>query len=535
MYTKGIALLGVVIFIVTAVVCWNYAIKGHWPFAKQERFVDYIECSLAQYFTENSNEFSNDENDDKYWLAFQSSNEQEVYSALMKEADNAEAQNNLNDASTIRGKIDEMKTQRVILRKKALEWLEGTRKIRERGLDMVTEPNSCTVKVTPKKVFDIIGNSCTVTTLVGGKENVYSYPDVLKATKPDNVFTVDGVESCYLTFPADIDKRVALVMVLNVLDAIGEKLNAEILDKITQLTNEALSLIKTTNVLTTTTIPKNREELQNTINDYLTTRDQVYLMSTKLRFAQSTNEVLEDENKQLNIDKDDIVEIWEHCNKQGRRYVLPMGLTVFKDDLKKLGGVSSIYFNNNKGIYVILYDNNYRPYTLRKSVDCLTNVNIGGNNTVNLNDSVKAVEVLKEAKLPSNGMILSSANQNIALGVQGYSKQDFALIVGDKSSSATNQKWTYNDSTKQLVSGSSGKCMDANYGGTANGTKVIQFQCHTGPNMKWDFKPSGHIVNRNANKCLQTTANSRGVWDVYLQSCDPDSMYQKWEVVDAIN
>lgn len=499
----------------------------------KETFTEYPECTLAQFFTEGSSDFSNDEDADNYWLKFQSSTEQEVYSALMKEADEAEVNNNLNDASIIRGKIEELRGQRLAMRKKALEWLEGTRKLRERGLDMTIEPNSCTVKLMPKKVFDILGTSCNITTVIGGKENIYSYPDILKPTKVDKVFTVDGVESCYLSFPSDIDKKVALVMVLNVLDAIGEKMYVDILEEITRITNQALALAKRADILKNITVPKSRQELQSSIDDYWAKQAQVAELSTKLRFAQSTNRVLEDENKQLDIDKNDIVEIWEHCNKQGKRFVLPLGLTVFDGDKQRFANVSSIYFSGKRGIFVILYDAKYRPYTIRGSVECLTKLDVGGGKTVNLNDGIKAIDVRKQVKHPANGMIMSAANQNRVLDVYGASTNDLAEIIAWDAVNTPNQKWVYNTATKQVVSSGSGKCLDALYSGTANGTKIIQYQCHEGNNMKWDFLSNGLIRNVNANKCIEAKPGSKW-WTVSLQTCNPFQELQKWYVVDDL-
>jgi len=523
----AVCLIAIVLCIVIAVIAVIAAER------RKESYIDYPECTLGQYFTEGSDLFSDDETADNYWLKLQSSTEQELYAALMEEADRAEDNNNLNDATIIRGKIEDIRAQRLAMRKKALELLEGTQRKRERGLDMVGEPNSCTVKKLPNKVFDILGSSCNVTTVIAGKENVYSYPDILKPTKPDNIFTLDGVESCYLSFPVDIDKKVALVMVLNVLDAIGEKVQEGMFNEITRLTNEALSLAKRADFLKNVTVPKSRQELQSSIDGYWSKQAEISQLSRKLRFAQSSNRVIADKNKQLDIAKDDIVEIYEHCSKQGRRFVLPMGLTVFDGDKEKLISVSSIYFNNNRGIYVIVYDKKYRPYTIRSSVDCLNRVGVGGNKTVDLNDNVKAIDVRKSVKYPANGMIVSAADQNRVLDVFNASKSDLAEVIAWDANNQTNQKWIYNGATKQVTSVHSDKCLDALYAGTANGTKLIQYPCHGGNNMKWDFLPTGQIRNVNANKCIEGKPGSKW-WTVSLQSCNPFSQYQKWYVVDDL-
>ena len=532
MFAKGYRRTLIAVSVVVIIICIIIAVTR----MRKEGYIDYPECTLGQYFTEGSDMFSDDETADNYWLKLQSSTEQELYATLMEEADKAEANNNLNDATIIRGKIEDIRAQRLAMRKKALELLEGTQKMRERGLDMVGVPNSCTVKKLPNKVFDILGSSCNVTTVIAGKENVYSYPDILKPTKPDNIFTLDGVESCYLSFPVDIDKKVALVMVLNVLDAIGEKVQEAMFNEITRLTNEALSLAKRADFLKNVAVPKSRQELQSSIDSYWTKQAEISQLSRKLRFAQSTNQVIADENKQLDIAKDDIVEIFEHCSKQGRRYVLPLGLTVFDGKKEKLINVSSINFNSGRGIHVILYDKQYKAYTIRSSIDCLTKVDVGGNKTVDLNDNVKAIDVRKSVKYPANGMIVSAADQNRVLDVYGASKADLAEVIGWDANNQTNQKWTYNGATKQIVSLNSGKCLDALYGGTKNGTKIIQYQCHGGNNMKWDLLPNGQIRNVNANKCIE---GKPGVgwtkwWTVSLQDCSPWSQHQKWYAVDDL-
>lgn len=529
MFAKGYRRTLIAVSVALIIICIVIAVT-RW---RKESYIDYPECTLGQYFTEGSDMFSDDETADNYWLKLQSSTEQELYATLMEEADKAEANNNLNDATIIRGKIEDIRAQRLAMRKKALELLEGTQKMRERGLDMVGVPNSCTIKKLPNKVFDILGSSCNVTTVIAGKENVYSYPDILKPTKPDNIFTLDGVESCYLSFPVDIDKKVALVMVLNVLDAIGEKVQEGMFNEITRLTNEALSLAKRADFLKNVAVPKSRQELQSSIDSYWTKQAEISQLSRKLRFAQSSNQVIADENKQLDIAKDDIVEIYEHCSKQGRRYVLPMGLTVFDGKKEKLISVSSIYFNNNRGIYVILYDKQYRPYTIKSSIDCLNKVSVSGNKTMDLNDNVKAIDVRKSVKYPANGMIMSAVDQNRVIDVYGASKNDLVEVIAWDAANTANQKWAYNGTSKQVVSQNSDKCLDALHSGTTNGTKVIQYQCHGGANQKWDFLSTGQIRNVNANKCIEGKPGPKW-WTLSLQSCNPFVQYQKWYVVDDL-
>ena len=520
--------------IVTAIIAVLYV-----TYNKRQCIMELYEnnkiCSLESYFTLNG-KYSSDENDADYWLKQQSSNEQQLYSTLLEEANNAETNNNLSDASVIRNNIAELQSIRVAMRKKALESLEGSMQERERGLDSIPKPNSCTVKKIPMKIFEISGGTCSIGTVIGGKENVYTYSDILKPTKPDNIFTQDGIESCYLTIPENTPNDVALVMVLNVLDAIGEKLDSVILNKIDKLTKDALSLAKRSDFMKNVTIPKSREELLQSINDFNQSNVNLREMMRRNRLINKNNKFIEDANRKLNIEIDDIVEIYEDCNNQGKRYVLPMGMTLFTGENEKLIGVSSINFNDRKGIYVVMYDRDFNPYTIRSSVSCLTNVNIGGKNSVSLNDNVVAIEVLKSTKHPSGSMIASGANQKIVLDVAGWSTNNMADIFGWSMHGGTNQKWTYNPRTKNLVSSHSRKCLDAAYAGTDNFTKIIQYDCHNGNNMKWDFLPSGQIRNVNANKCLQVdpqNSDNNGV-NMYLYDCDGNSQFQKWSVVDDL-
>ena len=260
-------------------------------------------------------------------------------------------------------------------------------------------------------------------------------------------------------------------------------------------------------------------------------------MKRRIQRTKNNNKLLEDENNKYNKDIDDIVEIYEHCYGQGRKFILKPGMTSFTGVNEKLIEVSSVYFNDKKGMYLVLYDKNYNPYTIRKSVDCLVDVKIGGRNGVNLNDNVIAIEVIKSNKVPSNSIIASSANQKKVLDVANYSTDNFGSIHGWEVHGGNNQKWTYNKNNKNIISTHSGKCLDALYAGTNNYTKVIQYQCHNGNNMKWNFLDNGLIKNVNAERCLQADPNGvdNNGFSVYLYDCDPNSQYQQWNVIDDMS
>ncbi|GAA1536019.1 glycoside hydrolase N-terminal domain-containing protein [Dactylosporangium maewongense] len=50
---------------------------------------------------------------------------------------------------------------------------------------------------------------------------------------------------------------------------------------------------------------------------------------------------------------------------------------------------------------------------------------------------------------------------------------------------ATNQQWTYDTTTKTLRNHATNTCLDANGGGTTNTTRVILWPCHTSANQQW--------------------------------------------------
>lgn len=502
-----------------------------------ERYEDDKKCSIAQYFTRDGKYSDNPDDVNFYWLKQQSSSEKEIYDTLLKEATDAENNGNISDAAVLRDKIGQLQEMRLSLRKKALDALEKTMQKRERELEPMAKDNSCTVKSNPIKIFEVTGDTCSIGTVIGDENKIYSFPDILKPTKLDNIFTTDNVNSCYITIPEDVSVDTALVMVLNVLDAIGEKLNASILNDINKILAETRRITRKTDLLRNVTIPKTKEELQASIDKYYRTRDELIELRKRDNIMKGDNQIIQDINNKYNKDIDDIVEIYEHCSGGGQKYILKQGITFFTGLKEKYINVSSIYFNNKKGIYAVLYDRNYNPYTIRQSIDCLTNVNIGGQTGISLNDNVIAIEVIRTNKRPSNSFIASSANQKKVLDVAGYSTENLGGIHGWEAHGGNNQKWTYNPGNQNITSSHSGKCLDALYAGTNNYTKVIQYECHGGNNMKWDFLDNGQIRNVNAQKCLQADPNgvNNNGFGIYLYDCDPNSQYQQWNVIDDLS
>ncbi|MFE0459199.1 RICIN domain-containing protein [Kitasatospora sp. NPDC058965] len=87
------------------------------------------------------------------------------------------------------------------------------------------------------------------------------------------------------------------------------------------------------------------------------------------------------------------------------------------------------------------------------------------------------------------------------------------------SGSWPNQQWTRNGGT--FVNGTSGKCLDVAGGATANGTQVRQWTCNGTGAQQWQVNSNGTVVNPASGRCLdadgQGTANGTllQIWDCY--------------------
>ena len=96
----------------------------------------------------------------------------------------------------------------------------------------------------------------------------------------------------------------------------------------------------------------------------------------------------------------------------------------------------------------------------------------------------------------------------------------------------------------QIVNGVTGgpsgqKCVDDEYGSTANGTTIELYDCNaTGP-QQWTFDADGTIRfmggNGQQNTCMDTSGSLVQATRVTLQGCDPAnrSAYQSWRIIPS--
>ncbi|GHF57973.1 endo-1,4-beta-xylanase [Streptomyces thermodiastaticus] len=90
--------------------------------------------------------------------------------------------------------------------------------------------------------------------------------------------------------------------------------------------------------------------------------------------------------------------------------------------------------------------------------------------------------------------------------------------------SGTNQQWTYTDAGEFRIYGN--KCLDA--GGTGNGTRIQIYSCWGGDNQKWRVNSDGTIVGVQSGLCLDAAGTGNGT-PVQLYTCSY-AANQRWTV-----
>ncbi|WP_199044644.1 RICIN domain-containing protein, partial [Glycomyces salinus] len=79
-------------------------------------------------------------------------------------------------------------------------------------------------------------------------------------------------------------------------------------------------------------------------------------------------------------------------------------------------------------------------------------------------------------------------------------------------------------------SGGSRKCLDAEGGGTSDGTAVIVWDCHGGSNQQWNVGSDGSITSAASGLCLDVSgASTANGALVQLWSCHGGDN-QRWNL-----
>lgn len=103
------------------------------------------------------------------------------------------------------------------------------------------------------------------------------------------------------------------------------------------------------------------------------------------------------------------------------------------------------------------------------------------------------------------------------IDVNGHGTADGNPVQLWDCAGSANQEWTATGG--RLVGQESGKCLDVSGGGTADGTKVQLWTCNGTGAQQWQTQADGNVVNTASGKCLdadgQATANGTGlqIWD----------------------
>ncbi|WP_410656977.1 RICIN domain-containing protein [Amycolatopsis sp. lyj-112] len=135
--------------------------------------------------------------------------------------------------------------------------------------------------------------------------------------------------------------------------------------------------------------------------------------------------------------------------------------------------------------------------------------------------------------LPANAVeghpirsVASMSTKCVGLDNNGSSANGTRLVLWDCHLNA-DQYWYWAGSTA-LRSSASGKCVGlANYGSTANGTELVLWDCHGNPDQQWHWvalsTPGWALKNTPSNKCVGlankgSTANGTRLvlWDCHL-------------------
>ena len=73
-----------------------------------------------------------------------------------------------------------------------------------------------------------------------------------------------------------------------------------------------------------------------------------------------------------------------------------------------------------------------------------------------------------------------------------------------------------------------GKCLDAFGAQTANGTRIILWDCNGGTNQQWTFRSDGAIAGIASGRCLTPTGGSvTNNTLIILSDCNGQA-YQRW-------
>jgi hypothetical protein len=92
----------------------------------------------------------------------------------------------------------------------------------------------------------------------------------------------------------------------------------------------------------------------------------------------------------------------------------------------------------------------------------------------------------------------------------------------------TNQRWTYNATSKQLTVYAGTKCLDASGQGTANGTATVIQSCTGATNQQWNLNANGTVTGVQSGLCLDANgaATANGT-KIQLWACNGGTN-QQW-------
>lgn len=497
-------------------------------------FVIVVCCILAsrtqEHFTQSINTYQDcmaipilfSENPmDTSWLNNQSKREKKYINNLTIRMQDSTDQTIKDEVQTILSTVGKL---RVKLRKIGWGLLEGSR---TRGVDG-TPLNGCTFRPQKPTLFNASSNQCTINiedSTFPAEEDV-TVAGILKPTKPDQVMSIENIDTCYAKVPSksefdtmdDNGKTNIREAILDILEVVGAKVSQSVQNEIKMLQVQIDILLEERSSLNDR-IPKQKSTNERTSQDVERLKRDIVTKRFAINRTLTENKTIMKDISKLQEQKQYIVEVFEHCNYQGKRRVYQIRGEKNKTiSFRFSSQISSIRFPDNRFTIIVSKLNGSRAI-LTKSSPCLVDAQGQGN----FNDQVSKIQIVSTPPIPNKGYIKSA-------GLQGYtlhatpgnnnayeSYRGLSLVTARKHQpNDPRQMWTYDSRSKQLKpSVDSRRCLDPPYAGTADDTPLIHYPCHGGDNMKFELNTKGQLINaRNAplpRKCLEVLTTAENV------------------------
>lgn len=130
-----------------------------------------------------------------------------------------------------------------------------------------------------------------------------------------------------------------------------------------------------------------------------------------------------------------------------------------------------------------------------------------------------------------DGNQLVNAAQNLCLGIPGQPVSGTHLRLRPCDSADTEQQWTLMPlapaNYKRIRNTALDRCAGVSGADTGNNSPVLGWMCTNAPDQGWLLDPSGFVINRGSDRCLDGNGGQAGA-EVLIYDCS-DVPWQRWE------